>query len=59
MAALADLCSGIIVYRVMHTVPLSTARVRKLRERRSLGAAMVAPIGILYFDAGQSPAFEV
>ena len=42
--ALADLYSGIIVYRVMTTVAPSTARVRKLRERRSQGVAMVAPV---------------
>ena len=44
--ALADLCSSIIVYRVMATVAPSTVRVRKLRERRSKGVAMVAPVEV-------------
>jgi hypothetical protein len=46
LKALADLCSGIIVYREMTTVPPSTIRVRKLRERRSKGVAMVAPVEV-------------
>ncbi len=46
LKALADLCSGIIVYRVMTTVPPSTVRVRKLRERRSKGVALVAPVEV-------------
>ena len=44
--ALADRCSGIIVYNVMTTVPPSTVRVRNLRERRSKGVAMVAPVEV-------------
>ena len=44
--ALADLCSGIIVYRVMTTVAPSTVRVKRLRERRSQGVAMVAPVEV-------------
>ena len=46
LTALVDLCSGIIVYRVMTTVPPSTVRVRNLRERRSKGVAMVAPVEV-------------
>ena len=46
LTALVDLCSGIIVYRVMTTVAPSTIRVRKLRERRSKGVAMVAPVEV-------------
>jgi hypothetical protein len=46
LEALAELYSGIIVYRVMNTVPPSTTRVRKLRERRSRGVAMVAPVEV-------------
>ena len=46
LTALVDLCSGIIVYRVMTTVAPSTIRVRKLRERRSQGVAMVAPVEV-------------
>jgi hypothetical protein len=46
MAALADLCSGIIVYRVMTTVAPSTVRVKRLRERRSQGVTMVAPVEV-------------
>ena len=46
LKALADLCSAIIVYRVMTTVAPSTVRVRRLRERRSQGVAMVAPVEV-------------
>ena len=46
LKALADLCSGIIVYKVMTTVAPSTVRVKRLRERRSKGVAMVAPVEV-------------
>ena len=44
--ALADLYSGIIIYRVMTTVAPFTIRVRRLRERRLQGVAMVAPVEV-------------
>ena len=46
LTALVDLCSGIIVYNVMTTVPPATIRVKRLRERRSKGVAMVAPVEV-------------
>ena len=35
-----------IVYKVMTTVAPSTIRVKRLRERRSKGVAMVAPVEV-------------
>ena len=35
-----------IVYKVMATVAPSTIRVKRLRERRSKGVAMVAPVEV-------------
>ena len=46
LKALTDLSSGIIVYKVMNTVPPSTNRVKRLLERRSKGLAMVAPVEV-------------
>ena len=46
LKALADLCSGIIVYRVMTLAAPSPVRVKRLRERRSQGVAMVAPVEV-------------
>ena len=46
LTTLTELCSDIIVYREMNTVAPSTSRVKRLRERRSKGVAMVAPVEV-------------